>query len=316
MAANCKNKFCYPEETGCNNGHHNLAECLHYNNNESINSSSTIVDEASYYHIPWTGNSLGLQDINIISAKSKLKIFGVIGSASSGKTTFLAALYCLIRHGGTLDGYSFAGSMTLTGWENIAWYLSWKSNGEIQFPPHTSHNSGRIPGLLHFTLRDKNGDLHEIVFTDAPGEWFTRWSINREDPSAEGARWVYQKADAFLLFGDCETLAGPERGKARYEIRQIAERMKEQINTRQIAFIWSKSDYSISPELKSSIEGYITNTQNKNFKSFEVSVLNENEDLQQNILKSIDWLLKENSDPQLIQPFISSKSNDPFFAIR
>ena len=29
--------------------------------------------------------------------------------------------------------YSFAGSLTLNGWEDIAWYLSWKSNAEIQF---------------------------------------------------------------------------------------------------------------------------------------------------------------------------------------
>src|SRR3546814_9648075 len=99
-------------------------------------------------------------------------LIGVAGVASAGKTTFLATLYCLLKHGYKIGNYQFSGSLTLTGWENIAWYLSWNTHNDIQFPPHTSSNAGRIPGLLHISLRNEKGEKKEMIFTDAPGEWF------------------------------------------------------------------------------------------------------------------------------------------------
>src|SRR5882724_13424528 len=169
MAGNCSQSTCFPEETGCTvEGCPNVFECKYYKQatvNTAENTVSTAIDES--YRIPWTGNTMGLTDLSFLTASSKPILIGITGVASAGKTTFLASLYCLLRHGRGISDYSFSGSLTLNGWEDIAWYLSWKENGSIQFPPHTTNNSGRVPGLLHLAMKNSKGEKVDLIFTDA-----------------------------------------------------------------------------------------------------------------------------------------------------
>lgn len=324
MAGNCSRDHCYPEETGCNHeGCEVLTDCKYYKGGkaegESIVITETTEEGSEYYvRIPWTGNTLGLQDLSFLTHTSKTILIGIAGVASAGKTTFLATLYCLLRQGHKIGDYQFAGSLTLSGWENIAWYLSWKQNNNIQFPPHTTSNAGRIPGLLHLSLRNSKGEKKELVFTDAPGEWFDHWTYNQNDPNAKGAIWIHENADAFLLFADCETLSGAKLGTARKQTRLVADRLKQKLNTRPLGLVWSKSDLALDEEIKEQITSYIRNSAIDHYSEFQTSVKEGEKGIfHQNVCESINWILsclseKKNALPEVQQ----QKSQDLFLSKR
>jgi hypothetical protein len=307
MAGKCSQSTCYPDETGCNvEGCANVKDCKYYDKTVTKNEiqSSTPTDES--YRIPWTGNSFGLTDLNFLTASSKTILIGITGVASAGKTTFLASLYCLLRHGRKIGDYSFASSLTLNGWEDIAWYLSWKENGNIQFPPHTANNAGRVPGLLHLALKNSLGEKTDLVFTDAPGEWFDHWRNNVNSENAKGAKWIHDNSDAFLLFADCEMLVGTKRGQAKLQINSVADRLFENIEARPIGLVWSKSDCKIPTSTKEQILEHLEQNPYSHFSQFTTSVTEgENGIFHQHICESINWIIEKlksniNSQPQII----------------
>lgn len=315
MVGKCSHPGCFdPDNMGCNvEGHIRLTDCPNYNKDESNNGDKQL-NEDEYYRIPWTGNSFGIVDLNHLTASVKPILIGVAGAASAGKTTFLASLYCLLRHGKKIGGYSFSGSLTLIGWENIAWYLSWKSNSEIQFPPHTSNNSGRVPGLLHLALKNKDGDKIDLLFTDAPGEWFDYWRNNADGENARGAKWIHENCNAFLLFADCEMLAGKKRGSAKLQINSIADRLFENIDDRPLELIWSKSDIAITQTTKSQILSHIELNKYLHFTEFEASVKEgEKGCYHNNICESINWILCKLNGNTNDNPIIDSLKPDDLF---
>lgn len=125
------------------------------------------------------------------------------------------------------------------------------------YPPHTPISSDRTPGLLHYAFRATGNCVHNILFTDAPGEWFTEWSINPSQTQFPGASWTVEHADAFLFFIDRESLVGSDRGNARHRIKTLAARLSEHLGNRSIGIVWAKSDVTIEPELQSAIEDIV-----------------------------------------------------------
>lgn len=307
MAGKCSQPTCFPDETGCNvEGCSNLKSCKYYNKTVSEGEVEVTTPTEELYRIPWTGNSFGLTDLNFLTASTKTILIGITGVASAGKTTFLASLYCLLRHGKKIGDYSFASSLTLNGWEDIAWYLSWKENGNIQFPPHTTNNAGRVPGLLHLALKNSLGEKTDLIFTDAPGEWFDHWRNNVNSENAKGAKWIHDNSDAFLLFADCEMLGGTKRGQAKLQINSVADRLFENIEARPIGLVWSKSDCEIPSTTKEQILEHLEQNPYSHFSQFNTSVKEgENGIFHQSICESINWIIEKlksntNSQPQII----------------
>lgn len=318
MAGKCSESTCFPDETGCNvEGCKILDDCKYYNKTVSKGEmeqegDAKEVDET--YRIPWTGNSFGLIDLNFLTASSKPILIGIAGVASAGKTTFLAALYCLLRHGKKIGDYSFAGSLTLNGWEDIAWYLSWKDNGNIQFPPHTENKAGRIPGLLHLSLKNPTGERTDLIFTDAPGEWFDYWRNNVNGENAKGAKWIHDNSDAFLLFADCEMLVGSQRGIAKLQINSVADRLFENIGSRPIGLVWSKSDIEVPNATKDQIIQLIEQNPYVHFNQFNTSVQEgENGIFHQHICNSINWIIEKLKSNVNAMPEISSVVEEDMF---
>ena len=62
--------------------------------NQQEVSSKTHVDRSTKF--PWTANTLGLKNLSLITRNSSPITIGVVGMPGSGKTTFLATLYCLL----------------------------------------------------------------------------------------------------------------------------------------------------------------------------------------------------------------------------
>lgn len=260
MDDKCTYEYCYAPDSSCNLGEIDLADCPHWKETAKKSKSGESIGGAAETEdsrlLPWSGNSLGTVDLEFIASRSKPSVIGVVGSHNAGKTTLLTAFYLLLSKGHRLPNHTFAGSYTFGGWENLADPLRWHSGQSPKFPPHTSSNAGRLPGLLHLAFRDRTEAHRDMLFTDAPGEWFERWSIEKDAPDAEGARWINRYADSFMLFADSAALSGPTRGEARIRLITQAQRLSDEIAGRPVAIIWSKSDIEIPEGIKGSLRKY------------------------------------------------------------
>lgn len=253
MTRICRHPTCFVPEIPCALGEMHVEACPEWRESSSAELATESPSVSGELRLPWSGNSLGLTDLTFVAGRSSLKVVGVIGPESAGKTTLLSAWYLLLGHGAFPGGARFAGSYTLLGWENIAQSLRWTSIGGPTFPAHTSSGLGRVPGLLHLALRRDSGQLVDYLFADAPGEWFRRWAIDRDSPEAAGGRWIIEHADILLVMADSEALAGSDRGTARSILQQLLQRVGHERRGRPVALVWSKADIDIPEGVRATL---------------------------------------------------------------
>ncbi|MDX8126750.1 hypothetical protein QLH52_05615 [Methylomonas sp. OY6] len=189
--------------------------------------------------IPWTGEWLRPDQLDLLTHRGTPRIIGLVGSSGAGKTTYLAMLYLLLFNGKRIENWEFAGSYTLNGWELQAKTLQIQEDGSIRNPDATPSDKD-FYSLYHLALRH-DGFLNDILFADSSGEVFSKWADNVNDPAAENARWIYDNAHAFLLFVDCEAII-EQRGRAKRDIVQLAEQVKRDLRGRPVVIVWSKAD--------------------------------------------------------------------------
>lgn len=288
----CPNPVCDAPMSTCNLGRTRLSECPHWQH--VTGPADETQDAVTEPVLPWIGDPLGELDLEIVTARSSPFLIGLVGGHDAGKTTLLTSLYILLWQGRFLARYSFAGSYTLRGWEGLAHALSWSPGQPPRFPAHTSRTSGRTPGLLHLALRQDERTLRDVLLTDAPGEWFETWAVDRSAPGAEGARWTFRHARAFVLVIDSEALAGPRRGLARQQLVALVRRMGDEIARRRVAIVWAKSDRSVSEGIREVIRQAIS-AAFPDHREFRVSVYPDPESSEEpgsGFLEVFDWLLE------------------------
>lgn len=240
-------------ELPCADGAEDRNDCPFWRPGEEVPEAASSRAAAGESSVGWTGRGLGTGDLELLAARGPLTILGILGSHDSGKTTLLARLWLMMLRGSTLLGGTFAGSLTLGGWEALAAPMRWAEDVLPGFPMHTTSEQTRIPSLLHLALRMPNEALRDVVFTDAPGEWFSAWSVRADDPRAAGATWIARRAAGFIVLADCARLAGPERGAARGQIRGLLERLGEHACGRPVTLVWSKSDVMVGPDMQATV---------------------------------------------------------------
>lgn len=259
MTGHCTNPNCFVTDgESCVMGNKLPTNCKRWiNSSESskeTTSKSLIVSSQSTFRIPWSGNTLGLSDLFNISLRKKPALIGVLGSQDAGKTTLLLGSYLQLLKGEKISSGKFSGSYTLAAWESLAsWVRLDDAARAPSFPPHTPRGISRVPGLLHLALRRLDSSYRDILLTDAPGEWFKQWSIREDSSDTEGAQWIVENADAFLVVADCKRLSSNERGNARRELRELIERLKNHVGNRPVILVWAKSDNKPSEEIKNAI---------------------------------------------------------------
>jgi hypothetical protein len=183
----CSNTNCFVDDGEvCALGRRNLAECPSWSTSASGVEAAPAAPAPTSARVPWSGSALGLVDLTNLVPRGRSILVGVLGAHDAGKTTLLTGNYLRLVRGHTLAGASFAGSRTLGGWESLAAWMRFEDAARSpSFPPHTPRGTSRVPGMLHITMRGPKDEHRDVLLTDAPGEWFTRWSIREDAPEAE-----------------------------------------------------------------------------------------------------------------------------------
>ena len=151
--------------------------------------------------------------------------------------------------------------------------------------------------------------------TDAPGEWFQKWAINRDAGEAEGARWAAEHGDVFLLVADREALAGPERGGARTAIQLLARRLARELGGRPVALVWTKSDVSIPQETESAVRESVLRVMPE-AAEFPVSIMTKPDGTEdrRGLLELLGWVLSARRARVRLRE-VGVSELDPFFRV-
>jgi len=308
----CSNTDCVPS-IFCHEGHEQ-AECPNFHGNKiKVEAGKTAKAKATRKsQLSWEGIAFKTDDLSKITYRNLPIIFGIMGKADAGKTTFLAMLYTLMLRGEKFESFHFSGSKSLLGWDELYHKLKVKKN-QVAFPDPTPVEYLR---LHHLALKDQASRLYDIFLSDASGEVFSDWSQDRDDVRADNARWVYAHSTAFILFIDCDDLI-KRQNRAKTEIIDIAQMMLYDLKERPVVAVWSKAD--LKNKIHHVILDDLTAELNSMFADFvQIDISNFSKDdpdalVHENNIKVIDWLLARALEPTakdfLIQ---SSKSNDPF----
>jgi hypothetical protein len=257
MKGKCKLADCGVQHgLTCELGYSNLIECPNFcevTGEPTAPEPGVVNEDHIGQRLPWTGRALGLSDMMLASARSSPTLVGLIGPFDAGKTGFLTSMLAHFARTGVVGAFSFAGSYTLQAWARLKQCTAWPTTHGPAFPPHTPDSAERVPSLLHIAFREKSRGMRDVLFTDAPGEWFTRWIQNQTSENAKGARWIVDHATHFLFFVDRAALAGPQVGKARHEIQVLARILAEQRRGRPVCAIWAKSDVECAPGVEAPV---------------------------------------------------------------
>ena len=313
--AECPQETCFwSDGLGCSLGHLDPSNCPALKTAPSVKQDDQ-QSPPDFVSMPWSGSVFGLADLGFVAARRKPILLAVLGPQNAGKTTLLGACYLLLGRGyRPNDDLRFAGSYSLAGWENVASPMRWKP-GSVPpaFPPHTSSITARSPGLLHLAFKRDHGHRTDYIITDAPGEWFRKWAVERDASEAEGARWAAEHADAFVLVADREALAGPDMGTARTGIQLLARRLAHELRGRPVALVWTKSDVSISDEMEKVVRSTVRKVIPE-VPEFSVTIMTniDEPDNVQGFLDLLRWILNiRRTTVPLPEPVTSN--SDPFF---
>lgn len=226
-----------------------------------------------------------------VAARGRPLTLALLGDSDAGKTSFLVTMYLHLVRGKPIGELRFAGSWTLGAWEALAAKMRWSGTEPPGFPPHTPRGQARRPGLLHLALRNAQGTLVDVLFADAPGEWFERWSVDRNAPEAEGARWLEAYADAAVVFLDSERLSDPARwGSTRTKALQLLTRVADAYDNRPWRAVWSKHDQFQDNPAATVVAGHLTRL-NPNA-VFHIVSANVDQPAR-GVIETVSWLISE-----------------------
>ncbi len=155
------------------------------------------------------GRPITADEASAVTACSRSRLIVLAGMPRSGKTTLIASVFhCFQR--GPFAGYSFAGSMTLLGFDERCHDARVRSRRSEPTTERTK--TGTTESLLHLQVKLPTGDdIKDVLFVDISGE---HYEAMRD--SVEECRSIpyLRRADHFVLLIDGERLADVNQRQA------------------------------------------------------------------------------------------------------
>lgn len=149
-----------------------------------------------------SGEALNSSEIYRIAAKESTRMIVLVGPVASGKTTMETSLYQLFQNSPVNDFY-FAGSYSLQGFEQRAFYTRIKSKGNEPTTQRTSLEDNQA--FLHIRLWNRNNNMiNNLILADISGEAFTNHigqidEVKKSFPFIERADYVVGVIDGEKL---------------------------------------------------------------------------------------------------------------------
>lgn len=299
----CPRETCYAPDTTCVLG---LDPCDHFSATEQEPSGDADLDGQ---RLPWSGLALGWNDLPAVAALGRVHLVALVGAASSGKTTCLAAHWLAARRGAGRYGRQFAGSYTLAGWQQISRHLQWGGDGQLGFPPHTTAVNNRVPSLLHVGFADA-GAVRHVLFADVPGEWYRAWAFDVQ--AVVGATWLAENADSFVLLADSKALSGAERGEVRGDYNALARRVASVRGERPVVAVRTKADVEVPDAVREHVE-----TLNRDLFDVDTVAVSVQEATGVPLTDVVDAGITATLAPRLVEAAADAPSGaDPFMRFR
>ena len=215
------------------------------------------------------GRGLSLEDIATIQLDRDIPTAAIIGTISSGKTTFLAMLfYRFLRNHNGFEGHYFMDSDSFLALNEKLHYADIKSKLISVQMPRTSLSE---EPALHFKTKDDKRQIRECIWIDIAGE------LMEQRLSKVAAGWHEYRGLArsthVLLFLDLRIIADPKKRGAHVEqsIDALANSSQSKTwNGRSLMIAFSKADV-YEPKLKKEIQSIKSRLSVRLNGDFEVS---------------------------------------------
>lgn len=152
-----------------------------------------------------SGRALTLEEATQVRRAHPTAVVVPIGEVRIGKTTLLAALFEALGEVAA-GGWSFAGSLSLMGFEERS-HLAMVASGRGQSDtPRTSRNTSEV--LLHLALLGPTGARQDVLLADVSGEHAEGLRLHND--AGDYAR-LLSAATCVLLMVDGRQLAAPAK---------------------------------------------------------------------------------------------------------
>ena len=210
MASGCDRADCTVADTGTCLLNNDPSSCPHRLAAEDKEAqAASALDLPGKVTFP-SSRACALSDARGLMRERYVHLVGILGEPNAGKTGCLVSLYLSVAQR-RLEGFSFADSRTLMGFEEISQGARRWNKGQPpeQFTDHTVLPDSRTAGFLHIRLaRMLEGNPVDLLCSDLPGEWTTELvDRNRVDRLQ-----FLERADVIWLVVDgTETVAPNKR---------------------------------------------------------------------------------------------------------
>jgi hypothetical protein len=155
-----------------------------------------------------SGRALTLEEATQVRRARLTAVVVPIGEVSIGKTTLLAALFEALG-AAAVGGWSFAGSLSLMGFEERSHLAMVASGRRKSDTPRTSRNTSEV--LLHLALLGPDGARQDVLLADVSGEHAEGLRLHND---AGDYTRLLSAATCVLLMVDGKQLAAPAKRHA------------------------------------------------------------------------------------------------------
>lgn len=163
------------------------------------------------------------EKINSLMTNSKPEVTIFVGFEGFGKTSFVASCYQLLLSSGSIDGYEFYDSETLTGFERRL-FLRRLSEGTEEYAPETKRTIRGEPYLLTMHLKHPDRGEKLVVFSDHSGEDYREYADKKRSIDSDV---LIMHADRILFFVDASKISSTEYLSVKNKYVQLLTNMKE-----------------------------------------------------------------------------------------